>query len=44
VNEFDFVTLPFMALSAAVFMIALLLASDPSDSDSEITEEVEVTA
>jgi hypothetical protein len=27
-----------------VFMIALLLASDPSDSDSEITEEVEVTA
>jgi hypothetical protein len=25
-------------------MIALLLASDPSDSDSEITEEVEVTA
>ena len=44
VNEFDFVTLPFMALSAAVFMIALLLASDPSDSDFEITEEVEVTA
>lgn len=44
VNEFDFVTLPFMALSAAVFMIALLLASDPSDSDTEITEEVEVTA
>jgi hypothetical protein len=27
-----------------VFMIALLLASDPSDSDFEITEEVEVTA
>jgi hypothetical protein len=25
-------------------MIALLLASDPSDSDSEITEEVEVIA
>lgn len=44
VNEFDFVTLPFMALSAAVFMIALLLASDPSERDSEITEEVEVSA
>lgn len=44
VNEFDFVTLPFMALSAAVFMIALLLASDPSDRDYEITEDREVSA
>lgn len=44
VNEFDFVTLPFMALSAAVFMIALLLVSDPSEHDFEITEEVEVSA
>jgi disulfide bond formation protein DsbB len=44
VNEFDFVTLPFMALSAAVLMIALLLASDPSERDNEITEEVEVSA
>jgi len=44
VNEFDFVTLPFMALSAAVFMIALLLASDPSESENDITEDVEVSA
>jgi len=44
VNEFDFVTLPFMALSAAVFMIALLLVSDPSASENDITEEVEVSA
>lgn len=44
VNEFDFVTLPFMALSAAVFMIALLLASEPSESENDITEEVEVSA
>jgi disulfide bond formation protein DsbB len=44
VNEFDFVTLPFMALSAAVLMIALLLASDPSERDNEITEEIEVSA
>ena len=44
VNEFEFVTLPFMALSAAVFMIALLLASDPSGNDYDPTEEVEVYA
>ena len=44
VNEFEFVTLPFMALSAAVFMIALLLASDPSENEYDITEEVEVYA
>ncbi len=44
VNEFEFVTLPFMALSAAVFMIALLLASDPSENEYDTTEEVEVYA
>lgn len=44
VNEFSFVTLPFMALSAAVFMIALLFASDPSDVEIDIAEEVEVSA
>ena len=44
VNEFEFVTLPFMALSAAVFMIALLLASDPSQNEYDTTEEVEVYA
>lgn len=44
VNEFSFVTLPFMALSAAVFMIALLFASDPYDVEIDITEEVEVSA
>lgn len=44
VNEFQFVTLPFMALSAAVFMIALLLASDPSQNEYDTTEEVEVYA
>jgi len=44
VNEFQFVTLPFMALSAAVFMIALLLASDPSENEYDTTEEVEVSA
>ncbi|MEX1216962.1 MAG: disulfide bond formation protein B [Acidimicrobiales bacterium] len=42
VNEFSFVTLPFMALSAAVFMVALLLASTPSDIETDIAEEVEV--
>ena len=44
VNEFEFVTLLFMALSAAVFMIALLLASDPSENEYDTTEEVEVYA
>jgi disulfide bond formation protein DsbB len=44
VNEFHFVTLPFMALSAAVFMIALLFVSDPSDVEIDIAEEVEVSA
>lgn len=44
VNEFSFVTLPFMALSAAIFMIALLLVSRPSDVEIDITEEVEVSA
>ena len=44
VNEFSFVTLPFMALSAAVFMIALLFASDPYDVEIDITDEVEVSA
>jgi len=44
VNEFDFVTLPFMALSAAVFMIALLFVSEPSDVEIDIAEEVEVSA
>ena len=44
VDEFGFVTLPFMALSAAVFMIALLFASDPSDVEIDVTEEVEVSA
>jgi disulfide bond formation protein DsbB len=43
VNEFHFVTLPFMALSAAVFMIALLFVSDPSDVEIDIAEEVEVS-
>ena len=43
VNEFSFVTLPFMALSAAVFMVALLLASTPSDIEVDIAEEVEVS-
>jgi len=44
VNEFSFVTLPFMALSAAVFMIALLFVSQPSDVEVDIVEEVEVSA
>lgn len=44
VDQFGFVTLPFMALSAAVFMIALLFASDPSDVEIDIAEEVEVSA
>ena len=43
VNEFQFVTLPFMALSAAVLMIALLFVSDPSDVEIDIAEEVEVS-
>ena len=32
-----------MALSAAVFMIALLFVSDPSDVEIDIAEEVEVS-
>lgn len=44
VNEFHFVTLPFMALSAAVFMISLLFVSDPFDIEIDIAEEVEVSA
>ncbi|CAB4333180.1 MAG: disulfide bond formation protein B [Actinobacteria bacterium] len=43
VNEFDFVTLPFMALSAAVFMISLLFVSHPFDVEIDIAEEVEVS-
>lgn len=42
--EFHFVSLPFMALSAAVFMIALLsVAKQPSEAEASI-EEVEVSA
>lgn len=43
VNEFGFVTLPFMALSAAVFMITLLMASQGSSQSIESIEEVEVS-
>ena len=44
VNEFGFVTLPFMALSAAVFMITLLMASQGSSKSVESIEEVEASA
>jgi disulfide bond formation protein DsbB len=42
--EFGFVSLPFMALSAAVFMIALLSIAQPPFAADEIVEEVEVSA
>jgi len=41
VDEFGFVTLPFMALSAAAVIIALLSISRYDDSE-ELVEEVEV--
>ena len=39
VNRIEFVNLPFMALSAAVFMIALLLSAQSSDDDIVVIEE-----
>jgi len=44
VNEFSFVTLPFMALSAAMFMVVLLVAAK-SQSEYELPiEEIEVSS
>lgn len=44
VNRIGFVVLPFMALSAAVFIITLLLSAQSSSDDDDVVEGIEVSS